>query len=1153
MESIESERRPLPWKEVAKRVEKNIRSTVVTGLFWPALERTLTEELLRRKKADPLAPVVVLVGSNLTGLYLSRRLGVLRGHANLRFITFLDIARALGEQALTLRGGRPLPAGGGSRITARACAALPSGAYYAEIAGRCGFHDALDRTIQELCDCGFDERSFDSTVREVSSAIGMGTRATELASLFTDYRCGLAGTFYDLADLFAVATANAADFIKVFGTDVLFSYGLYDMTEIQRRLFSALSRVVSIQALVPYVDTPAYGFVVPTLEWLQAIGFDRVEAAGGITEESINDLRRLQERIFLPSVPVQTGDRADLCGGSREASRSNGPAEADEVDEPAEADGPDGSVTILSAPGEAAEVREMVRRILDLAAAGVPFHEMAILCRNLELYAPLVREILDAAGIPYYLPGGPGLDSTPAGRGLILFLNMPDGDFPRQAVLEWAQAAPLDVARFGAPAGFDPCVWDELTAAARIVGGREQWLERLDALRRREWGSWQRAQVPPEAGGAPDESLDVDESLVAMADTADMAGMAAMAEWRYRAARALERVVSALVSHADAFTPQGSWAAYAGAAVEVARAFLRPGSDRDGVVAAVETLARLEQVEKTISLDVFRTMVERVLAEPGQEGRFQRGGISVLDVVQARGLSFSAVFIPGMVEKSFPVQAQQDPFLLDREREAINAAVAEEAGMCHRGDGAGPLPLKNRRGQEEMLLFTLAVQSARDYLVLSFPRVEAATGRTRLASSYLLRVAEALGGSGFVRLPGGLAGVGRTGIDRAGVGFALAPAIDESEVMLSVLSGLSATASSSILSAGYAGVRRAIAAGAARWGERVFTPFDGVLSPAALDALAQVHPPASPVSATNLEAYATCPYRYFVERVLRVQAREEPERDLRITPLERGRLVHEVLEHFFRGLRDDGLLPLNRSRAGEAWQRLCTVAADAFARWEAAGLTGYPALWEVDRAEILAALSLFFEDELDGADGLAPAHFELGFGYGDAGGAPAAVLDLGDGVVVSVRGRIDRIDMSDDGRRLRVIDYKTGKLEQNDNRWAGGTALQLPIYLLAAARIFERDSLVGVEARYVSVRTNGRRRVVFHGGFLEENRDIFDRILATVVGGVRNGRYFAFTGQHCDYCDVALACLPRRAAETLFQRKCADGTAADFLSLKGVS
>lgn len=1091
---------------------KSMHSTVVTGLFWPALERALMEELLRRNTADPLAPVVVLVGSNITGLYLSRRLGVLKGHANVRFITFLDIARALGEQPLTLRGGRPLPAGGGSRITARACAALPGGAYYAGIAGRCGFHDALDRTIQELRDCGFDERGFDSAVR---GAIGAGKRVTELAALFMDYRCGLAGTFYDLADLFAAATANATDFIKVFGADVLFSYGLYDMTEIQRRLFSALSRVVSIQALIPYVDTPAYGFVVPTLEWLEAIGFERVEAADGVVEEvTINDLRRLQEWVFLPSAPVQTGNRA--------APRDEGP------DGLAEADRPDGSVTILSAPGEAAEVREIARRILDLAAAGVPFHEMAILCRNLELYAPLVREILDAAGIPYYLPGGPGLDSTPAGRGLILFLNMLDGDFPRQAVLEWAQAAPLDAARFGAPAGFDPCLWDELTAAARIVGGREHWLERLDALRRREWGSWQRAQVPPEAGGAPDESL------------ADTAGMAAMAEWRYRAARALERVMSALVSHAEAFPPLGSWAAYAGAAVEVTQAFFRSGSDRDGVVAAVETLARLEQVEKTVSLDVFRAMVERVLAEPGQEGRFQRGGISVLDVVQARGLSFSAVFIPGMVEKSFPVQARPDPFLLDREREAINAAVAGEAGMCHGGDGAGPLPLKNRRGQEEMLLFTLAVQSARDYLVLSFPRVEAATGRTRLASSYLLRVAEALSGSGFVRLPGGLAGVG------------FAPAIDEPEVMLSVLSGLSARSAASILPAGYAGVRRAIAAGAARWGERAFTPFDGVLSPAALDALAQVHPPASPVSATNLEAYATCPYRYFVERVLRVQAREEPERDLRITPLERGRLVHEVLEHFFRGLRGDGLLPLNRSRAGEAWKRLCTVAADAFARWEAAGLTGYPALWEVDRAEILAALSLFLEDELDGADGLAPAHFELGFGCGDAGGAPAAVFDLGDGVVVSVRGRIDRIDMSDDGRRLRVIDYKTGKIEQNDNQWAGGTALQLPIYLLAAARIFERDSLAGVEARYVSVRTGGRRRVAFHGGFLEENRDLFDRILATVVGGVRDGRYFAFTGQYCDYCDVALACLPRRAAETLFQRKCADGTAAAFLSLKGV-
>ena len=59
------------------------------------------------------------------------------------------------------------------------------------------------------------------------------------------------------------------------------------------------------------------------------------------------------------------------------------------------------------------------------------------------------------------------------------------------------------------------------------------------------------------------------------------------------------------------------------------------------------------------------------------------------------------------------------------------------------------------------------------------------------------------------------------------------------------------------------------------------------------------------LSPSTIETYATCPYRYFLERVLRIRSEEEPDRIDRISALERGSLVHRILEHFLTACGDD--------------------------------------------------------------------------------------------------------------------------------------------------------------------------------------------------------------------------------------------------------
>ena len=58
------------------------------------------------------------------------------------------------------------------------------------------------------------------------------------------------------------------------------------------------------------------------------------------------------------------------------------------------------------------------------------------------------------------------------------------------------------------------------------------------------------------------------------------------------------------------------------------------------------------------------------------------------------------------------------------------------------------------------------------------------------------------------------------------------------------------------------------------------------------------------MSPTRLEAWATCPYRHFLGSVLNLSAWETPEDVLTISPLERGSLVHAILERFINEAMD---------------------------------------------------------------------------------------------------------------------------------------------------------------------------------------------------------------------------------------------------------
>jgi ATP-dependent helicase/DNAse subunit B len=211
---------------------------------------------------------------------------------------------------------------------------------------------------------------------------------------------------------------------------------------------------------------------------------------------------------------------------------------------------------------------------------------------------------------------------------------------------------------------------------------------------------------------------------------------------------------------------------------------------------------------------------------------------------------------------------------------------------------------------------------------------------------------------------------------------------------------------------------------------------------------------ARPWSASSLEKRIDCPVAWFVERMLRPEALEpDPE------PLARGALAHAALKDTLEGLRlQTGSARLTRSSLARARELL----GEALSVNEAEHpLSVAPERRAAVRRRLIADLERYLALAADSESPLEPAELELGFGFtgdddrGEASSLPA--LELGGGV--TLRGRIDRIDVGPDGEAV-VYDYK-GKEPPAAARWIKDGKVQVALYMRAVEELLGRPVIGG--------------------------------------------------------------------------------------------
>lgn len=208
-------------------------------------------------------------------------------------------------------------------------------------------------------------------------------------------------------------------------------------------------------------------------------------------------------------------------------------------------------------------------------------------------------------------------------------------------------------------------------------------------------------------------------------------------------------------------------------------------------------------------------------------------------------------------------------------------------------------------------------------------------------------------------------------------------------------------------------------------------------------------------SVSQMERYAACAFQHFAVHGLRLRERAVQ----RLEASQLGQYYHAALSLGARRLSQRGQSwgGLDATAAGELLDEVLAELAPRLQNEILASSGRYRQVQRVARRTLEAVASTLGEHDRRGL--FRPAAVEVGFGpRADDRLAPLGI-ELPDGGRLRLGGRIDRVDLAEVGGRrlLRVVDFKSSPRELRPDRVFHGLALQLAVYLMAAARGWEAE------------------------------------------------------------------------------------------------
>ena len=707
----------------------------------------------------------------------------------------------------------------------------------------------------------------------------------------------------------------------------------------------------------------------------------------------------------------------------------------------------DAPVERVACPDRVGEVAAMARRIRQLhQEQGVELSQIRISFRNLDTYADLVAEVLPRHGLPFYLARGRPLATAPAMNTVFALIDAVLERYSRAALFRLL-SSPLVRLRYSFSDQTRTLAAKDFAAWTRNVPpstGRDTWLAAIES---------NFAYLESELGreGEP-FSEDIDDFPTRREDL--------RAELE-----ALQPLRASLTTLFDLLQPLESRQDLPSFRHHLLHALSALGVEdalADGTAEDGRALARFLQLFDELctpaaalqprTLSQFADLLRDAISQAHVPAT-TRAGIQVTDLAAAGSAPCDYLFLGGLVQGEFPRLPPADIFLEETQRRALN--LDEDANTA-----------------AERLLFYRAVCAPRRGLGLFHPEQ---SGSETLAPSPFVDELDALLApqpetDESNSTPGTLAELHL----KLGQGLCAASDSDPARDALALYNRAAQldghpTALRHLVRGLHIAELRTIPKNLGR--------HEGILDESALLAALGTRLGAGhSFSATQLELYGRCPFRFFAQELLNLQPLRDPEDD--DSALKRGNLVHRILYHFYAA----------HGEAAERAENLATNIAELRHQSreiaEEMGLVGF--FWDRELERLLGSdddgeregvLPRFLRLQAAAANPAMPTHFELSFGSYPGMGerdrqsttTPYAIDDPETGDEVRIAGKIDRIDRTADGRFM-VFDYKTGRMPSVADIDTG-LNLQLPLYLLAAESLFEGIELrEGAGAAYLMLR-----------------------------------------------------------------------------------
>jgi hypothetical protein len=265
----------------------------------------------------------------------------------------------------------------------------------------------------------------------------------------------------------------------------------------------------------------------------------------------------------------------------------------------------------------------------------------------------------------------------------------------------------------------------------------------------------------------------------------------------------------------------------------------------------------------------------------------------------------------------------------------------------------------------------------------------------------------------------------------------------------------------------FAGAPQAISAASCwrNWRRREITPHDGLIRadhPLLLAILERTQ------SASSLKLLLRSPLGFVWRYGMRLKAPESGSDPLVLDALGMGELVHMTLDLALQALESAG--GLAQADEDEIDAAVRDAAEQVAGVWEGRRAVPPTLIWRrtLDDARLLASRALTYgDDDLPGSR----SYSEVAFGGAEPKSAadipwdpttPVQIPDAG----FRIAGYIDRLDLSGDGKRARVRDYKTGRPPKKPINLDGGRELQRCLYAFAVRALLGSDVSISASLLY---------------------------------------------------------------------------------------